>query len=292
MADSPLSTLLPMVLGAVAGFLVGVLVNLIADYLPARRLHLLASASPFVSPTAIPPLPSFIPHLPDGQRAPFYTWSGITARLTGIDGFREKRWRRRVLVEIGLTLLYAWIVATYGGLPDLPFLLVYAPALVIYVVVDIEYRWILNSTIWPIGVLAVIDSLVTHRVSINALLRGGAITLGIMLLLYVLGIGFGQGLGAVSKRRVGRTVFGFGDVRLAVIGGLLVGWPHIGLALLIMVFTGALGALLFITNKLLRTRRYRAFSAIPYGPYIVVGIAIMLYVPTWIGDLIGACVSR
>ena len=89
-------------------------------------------------------------------------------------------------------------------------------------------------------------------------------------------------LGLVRGRRIGRTVLGFGDVRMGTLGGLIVGYYALGPALLIMIFTGALAALIFIGNRLLRHGRYRAFSAIPYGPYIVIGMAAMLYVP-WVG---------
>ncbi len=87
-------------------------------------------------------------------------------------------------------------------------------------------------------------------------------------------------------------MLGFGDVRLAVLGGLIVGWPGIGFALLIMVFTGAVGATFLIGSRLLRTRRYRAFSAIPYGPYIVAGIAAMLYMPWLMGYLLAWFANR
>lgn len=269
---------LSVILACVGGFLVGVLVNLIADYLPAHRLHTLAKASPFV--TVVPPLPTLLP------RAPLFAWSGWIAYFIKVNGFDTPRWRRRLLTELALAVIYLWLVTTFADSPNLPFYLVYAPALILIVIIDVEYRWILWSTIWPVALAAILENIVAPRWPLSSVLRGFGYALGIMLLLYLLGIVFGSGLGAVRGRAVGRTVLGFGDVRLAALGGLLVGWPNIGFALLIMVFTGAIGALIFITDKLLRTRRYRALSAIPYGPYIAVGIAVMLYAPWIIGDII------
>lgn len=275
----PLSLLI--VLGALGGFIGGVAVNLIADYVPARRLHYLAKASPFTSANAIPPIPPPFPN------APVYAWSGWVAWLSGQRAvFATPRWRRRLAVELGLALLWGWIVATYAADSNLPFYLFYALPLVLYVVIDVEYRWIIWGSVWPVGLVALLEAIIAPRGPLITIVRGGLYGFGIMLLLYFLGILFGEGLGALSRRRVGRTVLGFGDVRLAALGGLLLGWPGIGFALLIMVFTGAFGAIIFITDKMARTRRYRAFSAIPYGPYVVIGIALMLYAPWIMGDIL------
>lgn len=270
-----------LIIAAVGGFIVGVIVNLIADYSPARRMHLLAKASPFVSESAIPPMPPLVPH------APFFAWSGWGARLTRTGNFDTPRWRRRLLTELAMALIYPLIVSAYGSWPNLPFFLFYAPVLVLIVIIDIEYRWILWETIWPTVIIAILEALLVPRWPLVSVVRGFGYGLGIMILLYFLGILFGRGLGAVRGRAVGRTVLGFGDVRLAALGGLLVGWPNIGFALLIMVFTGAIGALIFITDKLMRTRRYRGFAAIPYGPYVAVGIAVMLYAPWMVGEVMG-----
>ncbi len=283
---SPSNVLVVSLLSAVGGFVVGVLVNLFVDYVPARRLRELAQKSPFVSESAIPPLPSRLPRLADGRMAPIYSWSGWGARLSGVQGFNNPHWPRRLLVELGLPLLYVWIVSVYADTQNLPFFVFYAPFLVAVVVIDVEYRWILWSALWPILIAAILEALIVPRVPLLTMLRGGVYGFAIMLLLYFLGILFGQGLGMVSGRQVARTVLGFGDVRLVTVGGFLLGWPGIGFALAIMVFTGAFGAILFIGDKLLRTRRYRAFAAIPYGPYIVIGIATMLYAPWLMGDLL------
>jgi prepilin signal peptidase PulO-like enzyme (type II secretory pathway) len=286
-----LSAALLLFIFAIAGLIAGVIVNLLADYLPARRLHVLASQSPFVSESAIPPLPRPLPTLSDGRRAPIYAWSGVFARLTGVISFREPRWTRRLLVEFGLMMAFPAIITGYPAdvfplWPSIGFLLVYAAALVLYVVVDIEYRWIMTETILPIMAIGLFEALLGTRLPLIIALRGLLYSAGIMLILYLLGILFGNGLGVLRGRRIGRTILGFGDVRLAVLGGVILGWPNIGFALLIMVFTGAIGAISLIGSKIIRTGRYRGFAAIPYGPYIAIGIAVMLYMPESIGALL------
>jgi hypothetical protein len=51
-----------------------------------------------------------------------------------------------------------------------------------------------------------------------------------------------------------------------------------------MTFTGAIGALTLLFNKMRRRERLRRFYAIPYAPYIVLGIATQMYLPNLIGE--------
>ncbi len=272
--------LLSYFLAIVGGFIVGVLVNLIADYAPARRYTHEAARSPFVSKDAIPAVPPFLP------RAPIYAWSGWGARLTGQMPFISARWQRRLIVEILLPLLYLWIAITYGNEARFPFLLIYAPVLILVAVIDIERRWILDSTLVVLAGVGLLNVIILKPDDLPTALRGGLYGFGITFGLYVLGILFGEGIRSVSGRGVGRTVFGFGDVKLGAVGGLLVGWPGIGFALLIMTFTGAIGALSVLFNQIRQRKRLRRFSAIPYAPYIVLGLLIQLYLPQRIAEFL------
>jgi len=285
-----MNTLL-ILLALMGGFGVGVLVNLLADYLPAQRLYREARASPFVSKSALPAIPHFLPHYantPD-RPAPIYTWSGLVARLSGKGTqFSLPRWTRRIAVEVGLALAYTWLVATYGDSPlILSFFLFYAPALILIAVIDIEHRWILVETLWPIAVVALIDAGFSGRLSLVSALRGALIGFGIMVAVYLLGQLFRQGSGALG-RRIGRTVFGSGDVWLGALGGLLIGWPESGIALLLAVFAAAIGAIVVIGSNVARKKRYRGGAAIPYGPYLVFGIAALLFTPWLVGGFVSA----
>ena len=279
-----MSSYLTILLGLIAGFLVGIAVNLLADYLPAARLYRLAKTSPFVSDSARPPQPKPLPRLKDGHIAPPYLWSGLVARLLGRHYFDPVRWRRRITVEIGLAVAFAWISSFYGTQPGLPFLVFYAAALTLIAVIDIEYLWIIPMTLWPVIAVAAVDSQLTGRVPLESVVRGGLFGLGIMFVIYVFSFVFKR-LTELGGGRIGRTVLGFGDVYLAGLGGLLVGWPYIGVALLTAVFLAGAGALLLIGGKLARVGRYRRFSAIPYGPYLATGIALMIYIPWVLGGV-------
>jgi prepilin signal peptidase PulO-like enzyme (type II secretory pathway) len=269
----------------IAGFICGVLVNLLADYLPNRRHHFLAKASPFVSPSAVPPLPTFIPRK-DGRSWPVLYWSGVVAALARQPVFNHPV--RHIITEIGLALAFAGIAWLYPTSPNLPFLLFYAAVFAIVIIIDVEHRWIMWITIWPPALVALAEAIFLPRVSLEESLRGGLYGCLILFGLYLLGIGFGQLVRMITGRRVGRTILGTGDIRMATLSGLILGWYALGPALLIMVVTGGLAAVIFIANKVIRTRRYRIFSAIPYGPYIVIGTAFMLYFPWVVGNWIAS----
>jgi leader peptidase (prepilin peptidase)/N-methyltransferase len=277
----PPSLTIASVLGAlIGGYLVGIVVNLIADYAPARRLNREAARSPFVSSEAVPRVPPFLPPI-----HPVY-WSGWVAWVSGRDAFEAKRWARRLTVELAIPILYVWLVGAYGGAQRLPFFLFYGPALLLTAVIDIERRWVLNSGLALMGLVALLDVLLIAPDKLGEALRGGLFGFVIMFGLWLLGIAFGQGVGIARGRGVGRTVLGFGDVRLVGVGGLMLGWPGIGFALLIMVFTGAIGAVAVLVQQMRRGRRLRFFAAIPYAPYITLGIAIVLYLPWLVGDVL------
>jgi leader peptidase (prepilin peptidase) / N-methyltransferase len=273
-----------LLIALVAGFISGVVVNLLADYLPVRRHHILASRDPFVSRSAVPAAPPFIPRRTDGRPWPFPLWSGVVAALVGARVFDPRRQVRRIAVELGLAVVFALITLQYADYPSLPFLLFYAAVFALIIVIDIEYRWILFETIWPPALVALVEAAFWPRIPLEESIRGGLYGFGALYILYLLGLAFARAVAVFTGRRVGRTVLGFGDVRMGTLSGLILGTVALVPALLIMMITGGIAAAVLIVSKVIRTRRYRIFSAIPYGPYIVIGTAVMLYTPWIVGD--------
>jgi prepilin signal peptidase PulO-like enzyme (type II secretory pathway) len=270
----------PSIIAAlILGWLCGIAVNLLADYLPARRHHFLARTNPFVSPEVVPPQPNFLPRRPDGRVWPVFLWSGLIAQAAGVPVFGKQHRARRLLTEIGMALVFAAIALQFADNRNLVFLLFYAPCLALIVIIDVEHRWVFLETIFPPAIVALVEATFWTRVLQRDEIKGGVYGFAIMVALYVFGMLFAWIISKIGGRPVNRTVLGVGDVYIGTLAGLLVGWSSLGLALLIMVTAGAIAALLFIANKLIRTGRYRLYSAIPYGPYIVIGTATMLYVP-------------
>ncbi len=270
-----MQSLTPILIALVLGFLAGVMVNLLADYLPARRHYDLARRSPFS--TVRPVKPTFIPRRPPPQ------WSGVIAAILRAP---VERLPRRAFTEIGLAAAFALITAFFAEARFLPFYLFYAAVFALVIITDIEYRWILPEVTWSAALVALAESVIAQRLSLGETLRGGLLGFGVLFALYVFGYVFAYLMRLLTGRRVNRTVLGFGDVRLALLSGLILGSEAIGPALLLMMIGGGIAALVFVVDKRVRKGHYRRYSAIPYGPYIVLGTALMLYAPSFAFDLL------
>ena len=121
---------------------------------------------------------------------------------------------------------------------------------------DLERRLLPNRVVYPSIVLAAAVSWAWPEVSVAQVFGGGAAALVITSVLYV----------------AGRGAFGFGDVKLSVLMGLVVGFPSV----LVGMFMGAFAAGVFVLPLvLLRVLDRRDYIA--YGPFIAAGAVIALF---------------
>jgi len=188
------------------------------------------------------------------------------------------RWRRArtpiVELTIPVALLYLWLVPPHRlEYPLAAILFVY---LALITVVDMEHRLILHVTSFA-GLLLGLG-IGTHLHGLTPTLAGGAAGYGIMLVFYALGVLFVRYMNRRRAKPIDEVALGYGDVNLAGIAGLLLGWPGIIFGLLFTILAGGLASAAVIVVMLVR-RRYHAFSAIPYGPFLVLSIAVLLLRP-------------
>jgi leader peptidase (prepilin peptidase)/N-methyltransferase len=162
--------------------------------------------------------------------------------------------------------------------PGFPFALAF-PLLVylaVVLVIDLEHRLILHPVSITGAVLGLGMGIYLQR-SIVPVLIGGAAGFGIMFVLYYLGELYVR---QMAKRRgisIDEVALGFGDVSLAGILGLLMGWPAILVGLFFAVLAGGLVSLVIILG-MLAARKYKAFTAIPYAPFLILSAVAILYV--------------
>jgi prepilin signal peptidase PulO-like enzyme (type II secretory pathway) len=76
--------------------------------------------------------------------------------------------------------------------------------------------------------------------------------------------------------QIDEVAFGFGDVTLAGVIGLTVGWPGVLPALVLGIIAAGLFSFLFILGMMLR-KKYNPFMPIPYGPFLVLGCLITYF---------------
>jgi prepilin signal peptidase PulO-like enzyme (type II secretory pathway) len=192
---------------------------------------------------------------------------------------------RPVLVELacGAALPYLWL---WSGMPADGALAIWARfvaaatvalVFILIVVIDVEHRLILWGVVWPAAIGIALLGIITpgHGLAKTVLggLAGYAITLGIFLLAEL----FARLLRRLRGQALDEVAFGGGDVNLAAIVGFAVGWPGIILSLMIAVLAGGVFSFGFIVVQLIR-RRYVPYSAMPYGPFLVLGaLTIYLY---------------
>jgi leader peptidase (prepilin peptidase) / N-methyltransferase len=253
--------MIPIVL--VLGWLLGAGVNYLADVLPYRR----RLVKPFcLNCQAEQPLLGY------------FFWPRTCPQC----GFRRST--RVWVVEIlaMATTLWLWFQPSpaLGFLPGL-LLLVY---LAVIVVIDLEHRLILH----PVSLVGAVIGLGigTWLHGFIPTLLGGLAGFGSMLLFYFLGALFARGISRWRGEPFEDDALGFGDVTLSGVLGLILGWPGIFLGLLLAVLAGGLISLVYLII-MLATRRYRAFMAIPYGPFLVAGTVLLLYFRDFLLTYIG-----
>ncbi|MEL7236414.1 MAG: A24 family peptidase, partial [Chloroflexota bacterium] len=284
------------IFAGIAGLFVGVLLNVLADDLP----H-------YSRPKR--------PHYPDGTPRPISAWSGIMAFALGQrcppgsdDRSNCLTWRYP-LTEIATAIAFAVTVlradAIAGGsnlfvqnmnTMQVIFWLYYMAMFVLIVVIDVEHRLILFAVIIPSTVVALLDLILTPIPSpdlviqwwmapadptIGRGLQGGLLGFFSFFVFYAGGFIYQRVSAAVRGWAPDEVPFGYGDVMLAGLCGLILGWRPLILALFLTVFMGAIGAVMYIIMQKVRRGSGGMTTALPYGPYIVAGAVLMLLFDAW-----------
>lgn len=221
---------------ALLGLLVGGVINVLADDLPAR-----------VSPAR--------PHCPQcGYVYGPGGWLALARRLRGGHcpqcGLATRR--RALLVEIATPLIFALLPSLISGPLDLLFGSLYIAILILVIVVDLEHRLILHVVTVPGTLLALVGSAFISSNAPLLALAGAFVGFVTFLGLYWLG-----------RRLFGPGALGFGDVMLSTMMGAMVGFPYIVFALVIGVLLGGL-----ISFTLIASRRLSMRSYVAYGPFL------------------------
>jgi prepilin signal peptidase PulO-like enzyme (type II secretory pathway) len=153
-------------------------------------------------------------------------------------------------------------------------------------VIDIEHRLIfipiciagLMGAI-PLGIwLRFTNPLISARFwqSVGLTFLGGAVGFLVMLAVYYLGVLFNRIIKRIRKTTLNEEAFGSGDVLVAAIIGLILGWPGVLAVLLLTLLMGGIFSGLYIAVKSIK-KKYQAFTAIPYAPFLIISAIILLY---------------
>ncbi len=226
------------------GVLVGGLINVLADDLPARERPR-------------------IPHCPRcGYVYRPTRWLALSRRLLGGKCPEcELRTRNRaIIVEIGTGLLFAVLPLFIDPVVDLVIYTAYVGVLILVIVIDIEHRLILNSVTRVATICALIASVpLTDN---NPLLAVTGAVAGFLFFLILFFLG---------QRLFGPGALGFGDVTLSMTMGAMLGLQRVFFALILGIFLAGLWSIATLISGRLKLRGYFA-----YGPFLAIGGIVMI----------------
>ena len=160
------------------------------------------------------------------------------------------------LVEAMTGLIFVLLWNQYGFSIELPLAMLFACLFIVIIVIDLEHRLILNRVVYPAIALAFLVIILTPNYRIISAVIGGVTGAGILLLLALI---FPGGMG-------------MGDVKLAALIGLLVGFPQVLIALLICFVLG--GA---VAGGLLLARLKGRKDPVPLAPFLTAGLITTVF---------------
>jgi len=180
------------------------------------------------------------------------------------------------LVETGTAVLFALVAWRVGAHADLPALLVAAAAFVALSAIDLQTKRLPDLVVFPSLAMTAVGLVVAAAIDDRFDDLGRA------------GIGLAIGFGVLLVIHMAKpNGMGFGDVKLAALCGLVLGW--FGLAdLAVGLYAGfVLGAAMGVA--LMVVGRVRRGVTIPFGPFLAAGTMITILAlgswADWLRDL-------
>lgn len=171
-------------------------------------------------------------------------------------------WGRAMIAAAGA--LWAGFAARIGAHGELPAYLVLAAGLVTLTVIDLRHQLLPRRVVFPVAVATAVGLGVATIATGDgdALVRALACAAGAFLAFGLL-------------RLVNPGALGGGDVTLAGLLGLALGWFSVAATIIGLALGAVLAALYAVAA--LATRRISRSTALTYGPFLVAGALVVLF---------------
>ena len=220
------------VIFAIAGLMVGILVNSLADFLPKWRF---------------------------AETAVSFTWtpSGLW-QLANRQSPRRRTW----LVELGTLVLYGFLPSLIPNFTNLLVNSFHIFVLILIIVIDLEHRLIFDVVTYPATLIAILGSfLVTAEENNIQLAIIGAIAgfLVFFVLYWIAQLFYGRGSAAL----------GAGDVKLSMAMGAMLGFHRIFFALGLGIVLGGIFSLLLLLSRLVNRQTHMPYGQYLAGAGII-----------------------
>lgn len=263
MNEIPLGPVL--VLAGLLGLLVGSFLNVVIHRVP-RELSVVRPPSA---------CPTCAMELKPWHNVPVVSWLALRGRCAGC---RTPISARYPLVELLTAVLFVAVTARFGVTPVLPAYLYLAAVAVALAMIDLDVKRLPDRIVLP-SYLVAAALLLTAAVCTGSWADAVRAVIGMVVM-------FGVYYGIAWVRPDG---MGFGDVKTAGLLGLYLGWVSWA-ALAVGFLAGFVFGSVFGVGLLLGRRAGRR-TAIPYGPHLLAGALLALFVAAplgqWYGSLIG-----
>lgn len=248
-------------LAALFGLTLGGLLNLLAESLPvSRTVH-----APRCEHCTAPRSPS--------------AWLALTAWIFGAwrcSYCGQPRRVRALMVELAMAAAAVGLLIDGASLGVFLADLCVAFLFLLMLVIDLEHRLVLHMVSLPAALLMAAIGLLDPQQGLRKTLIGGLVGFGAALVLYLVGILFSRIVAARRGEQLDEIALGFGDVTLSTVIGLSVGFPGVLVALFLGVLAAGEFSLVYLLSMFLG-RRYVAFTAIPYGPFLILGATLVYF---------------
>jgi hypothetical protein len=250
---------------AIAGLVAGILVNYLVDVLPGEPF----AARPSCRNTEC--------------RQPYQWMDYFLMRRCQKCGKPRSARTWILLAVMATTGVFLWFVppkgiGPLGGLVVLAYLLTVA-------IIDLETHLILRPLSLA-GLVICTGAGILMRGWQTALI-GGVAGFGIIFVIYLIGKLYSR-IRFKNAGGVDDEAFASGDVTLALLLGLLVGWPLIWFNLLIgILLSGLVGVLVLLGTWIARRSGKQALMTfIPLGPGFILASILILYLPFWLVHIV------
>lgn len=209
--------------------------------------------------------PSCKHELANKDLVPLFSWLALRGKCRYCGKSISVQYPLVELFTAGLFVAsYVWWPMTLNGSQIAIFILWLALLVGLVALLVYDLRWLLlpNRIIYPLGLIATIQAVITVATSSQPLLS---------IVNFILAVLVGGGLFYVLFQVSKGKWIGGGDVKLGWLLGLSVGTPA---RALLLIFLGAiLGSL--VSLPLLTTKRLKRTSIIPFGPFLIVAAIIV-----------------
>lgn len=167
--------------------------------------------------------------------------------------------KRIFWVELGSGALFTCLYWQYGFSPELAVTIIYGCLFLVIGVIDLERGLILNKLVYPAMVVALLMAIFFNDLDnipgIASAAGGGGFGFGLFLLIFF----------------ASRGGMGIGDIKLAALIGLIIGFPLVIVAIMLAVIGGGLVAVILLLMKVKKGKQ-----SVPFGPFLSLAAMVTL----------------